>query len=96
MAIMRFGWDENKRKSNLAKHGIDFLKAILVFSAPCYEGIDIRAYDGETRFYRIGEANGQLLLVVYVERDQIIRIISARKARADERRKYFRLLFGSD
>jgi uncharacterized DUF497 family protein len=44
---MRFEWDERKRLSNLAKHGLDFLDADLVFGAACYSYVSAR--QGENR-----------------------------------------------
>lgn len=93
---MLFEWDEDKRRSNLAKHGVDFLRATLVFKQTCLEGIDDREDYGEVRQFRIGESDGLLLVVIYVERDENIRIISARKAQPNERKNYYALLYGRD
>lgn len=88
---MKFEWDETKSESNHKKHQVRFEEAQTVFLDP--HAIDLYDDDhseGEDRFIRIG-LSGKLnvLLVVYCERDdKHIRIISARKATADERKAY--------
>jgi uncharacterized DUF497 family protein len=57
-------WDEKKRLSNLAKHGIDFLDAARVFDGPTREREEQRRDYGEERFSVVGDANGRLLYVV--------------------------------
>ena len=46
---MLFEWDENKRESNLRKHGVDFVRAVNVFSNPILERLDDREVHGEDR-----------------------------------------------
>ena len=89
---MVFEWDENKEKINLAKHGIDFSTAALVFvDVNRIEMFDTIHSEYENRYITIGEINGVaiVLLVVYTERGEAIRLISARKATKQERRKYY-------
>lgn len=89
---MVFEWDENKEKINLAKHGIDFSTAALVFGdVNRIEMFDTIHSEYENRYITIGEINGVaiVLLVVYTERGEAIRLISARKATKQERRKYY-------
>ena len=91
---IQFEWDERKAAGNLAKHGVSFADAGLVFFD---EHALIEPNDngeGEVRFQVIGLAAGILLLfVVYTDRNnhgqETIRIISARKATANERCRYF-------
>ncbi|MEM7593455.1 MAG: BrnT family toxin [Cyanobacteria bacterium P01_A01_bin.83] len=92
---MRFEWDENKNRSNIAKHGIDFEQAKTIFEDPnllTYE--DTRFNYGEVREISIGQlllTTQQkiiIALVVYTDRDGIIRLISARKASKQERKAY--------
>jgi uncharacterized protein len=90
---MNFEWDEEKRKINIAKHGVDFLKASLIFRGPSVDGVDDREDYGETRQISIGDSGGLLLVVVYVQFDDAIRIISARKAQANGREYYYALLY---
>lgn len=87
---MLFEWDEDKEIRNIVKHDIAFDTAKSIWG----DGRSIEYYDllhsvGEDRFVRIGHSSrGQLLTVVFTERDQGIRIISARNATVAERKKY--------
>jgi uncharacterized DUF497 family protein len=87
---LQFTWDENKNKENLKKHGIDFNTAIFVFQDSNY----VKIYDSthsidEERWNIIGMVNDVVLFVVETEiTDNVIRIISARKANKSEREKY--------
>lgn len=86
---MNFEWDEDKNAINRAKHGVDFRDAIQVF----YDDMSLVREDngdhGEQRLQIIGMAKFGVLFVVYTERvDDVIRIISARKATKAERRLY--------
>jgi uncharacterized DUF497 family protein len=92
---MKFEWDENKNKINIHKHGIDFHDAAYVFSDPFALSIpDDEHSDVEERWLLLGNnLNEQLLLVVHVFRcDEVIRIISARKATANEKTIYIKRL----
>ena len=89
---MQFEWDDEKDKKNVAKHGIQFRTAILVFSDPCR----IEKYDdahslNEDRYLTIGEIGGTFMVVtvVYTERPEAIRIISARRATRVEKEEYY-------
>lgn len=89
---MLFEWDENKEKINIAKHGLDFSTAALVFrDQNRLEWFDEIHSDDEDRYVTIGEINGVavVLMVVYTERGDAIRLISARKATKQERRMYY-------
>lgn len=85
---LRFEWDKQKAFENFRKHGIAFEEAKTVFNDPFSITIsDLR--HAEARYVDIGmSAKGQLLVVVYTERQSNIRIISCRKATATERRAY--------
>ena len=85
---MRFEWDERKRRVNLAKHGIDFAALDQMFTGILVEDDDTRREYGERRIKAIGELNGVIISVVYTWRGDRRRLISARKARADERKEY--------
>ena len=91
---MEFEWDENKRESNLSKHGIDFVDAAKIFNRPVLERLDNRYDYGETRIIALGEENGVVLFVVYTWRGEIHRIISARRATKRERNKYYQTIYG--
>ena len=89
---MLFEWDENKEKINISKHGLDFSTAALVFrDQNRLEWFDELHSDYEDRYITIGEINGiaVVLMVVYTERGDAIRLISARKATKQERRMYY-------
>ncbi len=77
---------------NWLRHGVSFELATSVFKDPfAIEGIDERQEYGEPRFVVLGMAEGQLLLfVAYTEREDRIRIISARRATQHEEEDYFR------
>jgi uncharacterized protein len=85
-----FEWDEKKAEENYAKHGIDFEHAKLVFNDLfSVEGFDDGGSYGEDRFTIIGMAEGVILFVVYTERAQRIRLISARRATRHEQNDYY-------
>ena len=84
-----FEWDDEKNAANVKKHGIDFEDAILVFNDENYiEFYDPAHSEEEDRYNIIGLVE-DVLFVVYTERKQRIRIISARLATAMERRMYY-------
>ncbi len=86
---IEFEWNEQKRLSNLDKHGIDFIAACQIFEGYTVDFEDNRYDYGEDRFITIGEINGQILTVVYTCRGNVIRLISARKASTNERNIYY-------
>jgi hypothetical protein len=85
---MLFEWDESKREANLAKHGIDFVDAVLIFDGPVLERPDVRQDYGEARIGAFGKVEGRVLLLLYTWRGKKRRLISARKAGSDERKEY--------
>lgn len=90
---MRFIWDENKNRTNRAKHGISFETALQAFADPFALAIPDRILEGEERWHTIGMIAGQMVvLIVHTdserESEEIIRIISARKATHRERKAY--------
>jgi uncharacterized DUF497 family protein len=88
---LRFAWDKPKAKSNYAKHGVSFDLAKAVFKDPfAIEFLDERQDYGEERFVIIGMVDGHLLYVAYAERNEVIRIISARRATKHEQEAYFK------
>ncbi len=82
-----FDWDEDKRSSTLAKHGIDFEDAVRIFDGRPVVHAPSK-YPNEERWIATGKLSGQMLSVVYTFRDNKIRIITARRARKNEKRKY--------
>jgi uncharacterized DUF497 family protein len=85
-----FEWDENKNKINLEKHGFEFSLAVEVFSDPNAIVQFNRQVDNEIRKHIIGKIKNEIiiLLVVFTNRNNNIRIISARKANKEERQIY--------
>ena len=81
---MRYTWDEAKRQANLRKHGLDFADAAKAFVGPLVLIEDDRASYGEQRMIGIGLLDCLVVLIVHVESDETIRIISMRKADSDE------------
>jgi uncharacterized protein len=90
---MRFEWDPNKSRANLRKHSVSFETATLVFADPNHLSIQDRFDGGEERWQTMGLASGiTILIVAHTVTDkngeEVIRIISARKATPRERRRY--------
>ena len=85
-----FEWDVAKAQSNLAKHGVSFEAARLVFDDVfALDRLDAGGDHTEARYILTGMANGILLTVVYTERGERTRIISARKATRHEQWEYY-------
>jgi uncharacterized DUF497 family protein len=85
---MNYQWDPKKAKSNLNKHGISFADAVFIFEDENLTCIEEEIHR-ETRYIAIGmDAFARILVVVYTRRNNDIRIISARKATANEQRQY--------
>jgi uncharacterized DUF497 family protein len=86
----KFEWDDVKARANLEKHGVTFEVARRVFDDPAGidEHDDSDVY-GEDRFVITGIVSGRLLTVIYTEREDRFRIISARKATRREQVRYF-------
>jgi uncharacterized DUF497 family protein len=94
MADLGFEWDEEKNAANIKNHGIDFLDAALIFENPRMEAVDDRAEYGELRCIALGLSGGTVLRVVYTWRgENVVRIISARRANRHDAEKYYRAIF---
>lgn len=87
---MRFEWDSVKAAKNFRKHGISFNEAVSVFYDPmATTGDDPDHPKDEQRLVTFGVSpSGQLLVVAHTDREDIIRIISARRATRSERLIY--------
>lgn len=87
---MQFEWDPEKQQINITKHGVSFSEAMMVFGDPLELTIaDPDHSEDEFRYISIGlTPTNQLLVVSYTERDERIRIISARPAVPRERKQY--------
>jgi uncharacterized DUF497 family protein len=87
---VNYEWDDEKAASNKEKHNVSFEEAATVFSDPLY--VDFYDPDHsveEHRYLIMGQSTaGRLLIVSYTERDEVVRLISAREVTSSERRAY--------
>lgn len=84
--VLAYEWDEDKRRANLVKHGIDFTAMGSFEWDTAVEAFDDR--HNEPRWAAIGYIDRQLHVVVYTVRHDTIRVISLRKATPRERGRY--------
>jgi len=85
---VRVEWDEEKNKENIRKHELDFADAWEIFDAPMLVNLDTREDYGEDRWIGIGFLKTLVAVVVYTESEDVIRIISLRKALRHERARF--------
>ena len=86
---MQFDWDESKRESNIAKHGIDFADAVRLFSAPMRTILDLRQDYGEERFIGLWLLDNRAVAVAFTEpEDNTVRVVSMRRALTHEKKQY--------
>lgn len=87
---MEFEWDKGKASGNLRTHGISFSEASTVFADPLSSTFPDPDHSGEEeRHITIGESDsGRVLIVSHTDREDRVRIISARQATRRERRAY--------
>jgi uncharacterized DUF497 family protein len=85
-----FEWDEKKAAANYEKHGVLFADAATVFNDPLYvDFYDPDHSSEEHRYLIIGTSReGRLLIVSYTERNDVVRLISARETTSTERKVY--------
>lgn len=85
-----YEWDAHKNRANLAKHGVSFDAAVQIFEGPVLTRRDDRKDYGELRLISMGETPSDhlILVVVHTPRDDVRRIISARRANTRERAIY--------
>ena len=81
---MRFEWDEAKRAANIAKHGVDFTAVVDFEWEAALVRPDTREGYGELREVALGFIGARLHSVVFTERDDVVRVISLRKATKKE------------
>ena len=88
--MMKFEWDEEKAAANVKRHGVSFEDATTVWDD--YFNIELFDHthsEAENRFLMIGESNEHKLLIIsFTERENNVRIISARELTPKERREY--------
>lgn len=91
---MLFEWNPVKAMANLSKHGVAFEDAMMVFDDPLQRSRQDRHEGGEVRWQTAGSVAGLLLVVAHTwregdgDRDEMVRIISARRVTKGERRDY--------
>jgi uncharacterized DUF497 family protein len=82
-------WDESKRRRNIKLHGLDFEDADSIWDEFTITREDIRERYGEKRLVTFGLLNGKVVVLVHIERDDDMHIISLRRAERYEARYYF-------
>jgi uncharacterized protein len=86
---VHFEWDSAKAASNAKKHGVRFSEAIVALQDEFAATISDPDSEGEERFVSLGvDDRGRVLVTIFVQREDIIRIISSRQASKGEREVY--------
>ena len=84
---MQYEWDDAKNRANIAKHGVSFEEAPLLFNGRVVETADDDNDEG--RFIALSLIRGFVFVCVYTDRDDVRRIISLRRATGYEQKTYF-------
>jgi uncharacterized DUF497 family protein len=89
---MRFEWDEAKRRSNLRDHEIDFaaVEKEKIFAGETVTRLDDRVEYGERRFLTLGLLKGEVVAIIHTETNEVVRLMSVRKASKNEENIYFK------
>jgi len=88
-AALAFEWDDGKAAANITKHGVAFEYAVRVFLDPDMVAFDAsRSAEGETRYKAVGKIEARLFVLVYTDRGEARRVISARRANTKEQKAY--------
>lgn len=90
--MIKYQWEEAKRRRNLRKHGIDFVGCEVVFEGHTLTMEDNRFDYDECRFVTLGLFKGRVVAIAHTETEYVIRIISIRKATTREQQFYFESL----
>jgi len=90
MAPTIFEWDDKKARANLRKHGVSFDEGATIFNDPLIATMPDTVHSAsEARFLALGMSiMGRLLVVIFTERNERIRLISCRKATKAEIKNY--------
>jgi uncharacterized DUF497 family protein len=86
---MKIIWDDDKRRTNIQKHGFDFADAATLLDSLTYTFEDARFAYGERRFITMGMLRETVVVIAHTETARQIRIISMRKATKHEQTLYF-------
>jgi hypothetical protein len=81
-------WNEAKRKSNLRRHGLDFVGCEAMFDGPVVSWEDVREAYGEARINALGFLGGIVVHMTYTERGDDLHVISLRKAEKHEIKRF--------
>ena len=84
---MLFEWDETKRLANIGKHGLDSRDVFFAFE-DAHLIAEARPMGDERRWLLIGRLDGRYVSIVFTRRGEAIRVISMRRSRYEERRRY--------
>ena len=84
---MHFEWDEAKRLANIDKHGLDFRDALFAFEDP-HLIAEARPMGMEHRWLLVGRLDGRHVSIIFTRRGDAIRVISMRRSRNEERKRY--------
>jgi uncharacterized DUF497 family protein len=90
--MLIFEWDEDKNRANIKKHRISFEEASTIFQDDkCVFERDVEHSEAEDRYIAIGCIQGKILVVyvVFTERGEALRLISARRATRQEKEAYY-------
>ncbi len=85
---IKLEWDENKNNANIKVHGIDFSDGWRIFENPMLKKVDNRKDYGEERWIGLGKLDTAVIVIVYTNRNGVLRIISIRRANRNERQIY--------
>ncbi len=85
---MEFEWDEAKRRTNLAKHAVDFVSVANFDWDTAIEVEDVRRHYGERRWRTLGMIGDRLHVLIYTRRGGRLRVISLRRANDKEVNEY--------
>lgn len=83
-----YEWDDAKNRANIAKHGLNFKDAEIVFDGPCVTFEDDRFDYGERRYVTLGLLSTRVVVIAHAYRAGDTRIISMRKATRYEQKIY--------
>jgi uncharacterized protein len=88
---MQIEFDPGKDRINREKHGVGLDAAALIFATPSVQWISLREQHGEVRYVAVGLLEGVEFTCVFTMRSQIARIISVRRARHEERDRFWKV-----
>lgn len=86
---MQFKENEKKRRINVRKHGIDFIGCEAIFDGHSFTMEDARFPYDETRYITLGLLEGRVVVVAHTGTEDVIEVISIRKAKHHEQKTYF-------